>query len=152
MGSGFATWADEPYVEDRKFLEVVILSCLRAMQRDDAMQILEEYTAYDAKKVSSKKPDFMNRASIPFLIEDYANDRNTEHSFAKLSGDAGLARLKQERISKAAQRVGSEMGIPGLKYAMDFNGYYGGPARLPFLPLTAALKQEVEQLMADIRN
>jgi 4-hydroxy-2-oxoglutarate aldolase len=67
-------------------------------------------------------------------------------------GDAELARLKQERISKAAQRVGSELGIPGLKYAMDFNGYYGGPARLPFLPLTAALKREVEQLMADIRN
>jgi dihydrodipicolinate synthase/N-acetylneuraminate lyase len=67
-------------------------------------------------------------------------------------GDAELAALKQERISKAAQRVGSELGIPGLKYAMDFNGYYGGPARLPFLPLTAALKQEVEQLMADIRN
>jgi dihydrodipicolinate synthase/N-acetylneuraminate lyase len=67
-------------------------------------------------------------------------------------GDAELARVKQERISKAAQRVGSELGIPGLKYAMDFNGYYGGPARLPFLPLTAALKQEVEQLMADIRN
>jgi 4-hydroxy-2-oxoglutarate aldolase len=67
-------------------------------------------------------------------------------------GDAELARLKQERISSAAHRVGSEMGIPGLKYAMDFNGYYGGPARLPFLPLTAALKQEVEQLMADIRN
>jgi len=67
-------------------------------------------------------------------------------------GDAELARLKQERISRAAPRVGSELGIPGLKYAMDFNGYYGGPARLPFLPLTAALKQEVEQLMADIRN
>lgn len=67
-------------------------------------------------------------------------------------GDAELARIKQERISKAAQRVGSELGIPGLKYAMDLNGYYGGPARLPFLPLTAALKQEVEQLMADIRN
>lgn len=67
-------------------------------------------------------------------------------------GDAELARLKQERISKAAQRVGSELGIPGLKYAMDLNGYYGGPARLPFLPLTAALQREVEQLMADIRN
>ena len=67
-------------------------------------------------------------------------------------GDAELARIKQERISKAAQRVGGELGIPGLKYAMDLNGYYGGPARLPFLPLTAALKQEVEQLMADIRN
>ena len=67
-------------------------------------------------------------------------------------GDAELARLKQERISRAAQRVGSELGIPGLKYAMDFNGYYGGSARLPFLPLTAALKQEVEQLITDIRN
>ena len=35
---------------------------------------------------------------------------------------------------------------------MDFNGHYGGPARLPFLPLTAELKTEVEQLLADIRN
>lgn len=67
-------------------------------------------------------------------------------------GDADLARLKQERIAGPAVRVGSDLGIPGIKYAMDFNGYYGGPARLPFLPLTAALRQEVENLLADIRN
>ena len=67
-------------------------------------------------------------------------------------GDAELARLKQERITRAAQRVGSELGIPGLKYGMDLNGYYGGPARLPFLPLTADLKHEVEELLADVRN
>ena len=67
-------------------------------------------------------------------------------------GDAELARLKQERIRKATQRVVSELGVPGVKYGMDFNGYYGGPARLPFLPLTADLKAEVEQLLADIRN
>jgi dihydrodipicolinate synthase/N-acetylneuraminate lyase len=66
-------------------------------------------------------------------------------------GDAELARLKQERIAKAAQRVG-DLGVPGFKYGMDFNGYYGGPARLPFLPLTATLKSEIEQLLADIRN
>ena len=66
-------------------------------------------------------------------------------------GDAELARLKQERIAKAAQRVG-DLGVPGFKYAMDFNGYYGGPARLPFLPLTADLKAEIESLLADIRN
>lgn len=66
-------------------------------------------------------------------------------------GDAELARIKQERISKAAQRVG-ELGVPGYKHGMDFNGYYGGPSRLPFLPLTADLKSEVEQLLADIRN
>jgi 4-hydroxy-2-oxoglutarate aldolase len=67
-------------------------------------------------------------------------------------GDAELARIKQERIAAAAQRVGGELGIPGIKYAMDFNGYYGGPARLPFLPLTADLKAEIEHSMADIRN
>lgn len=67
-------------------------------------------------------------------------------------GDADLASLKQERITKAAQRVGSDLGISGLKYALDWNGYYGGPARLPLLPLTAEVKAEVEQLMADLRN
>lgn len=66
-------------------------------------------------------------------------------------GDAELARQKQERISTAAQRVG-DLGVPGFKYGMDFNGYYGGPARLPFLPLTAGLKSELESLLADIRN
>ena len=66
-------------------------------------------------------------------------------------GDTELARIKQERIAKAAQCVG-DLGVPGFKYGMDFNGYYGGPSRLPFLPLTAALKQEVEQLLGDIRN
>lgn len=67
-------------------------------------------------------------------------------------GDAELARLKQQRISGAAARVMGELGIPGLKHAMDVNGYYGGPSRLPFLPLTADLKAEVERLMADIRS
>ncbi len=67
-------------------------------------------------------------------------------------GDAALARLKQERIAKAALRVGGDLGVPGIKHAMDFNGYHGGPSRLPFLPLTADLKAEIEQALADIRN
>jgi hypothetical protein len=67
-------------------------------------------------------------------------------------GDAELARIKQERIGQAAVRVGSQLGIPALKDAMDLNGYYGGPARLPLLPLTADMKAEVERFMSDIRN
>jgi dihydrodipicolinate synthase/N-acetylneuraminate lyase len=67
-------------------------------------------------------------------------------------GDFELARLKQERIAKSADRVVGGLGIPGAKHAMDLNGYFGGPSRLPLLPLTADLKAEVEQLMADIRN
>jgi 4-hydroxy-2-oxoglutarate aldolase len=67
-------------------------------------------------------------------------------------GDAELARLKQARIAAAAQRVVGELGIPGVKYGMDFNGYFGGPARLPLLPLTGEAKGELERLLADVRN
>jgi 4-hydroxy-2-oxoglutarate aldolase len=67
-------------------------------------------------------------------------------------GDAELARLKQERIASAAQRLVGDLGIPGVKYGMDFNGYFGGPARLPLLPLTGEEKGEVERMLADVRN
>jgi dihydrodipicolinate synthase/N-acetylneuraminate lyase len=67
-------------------------------------------------------------------------------------GDFALARLKQERIAKAAERIVGGLSIPGAKYAMDLNGYYGGPVRLPLLPLTADAQAEVEGLMAEIKN
>jgi dihydrodipicolinate synthase/N-acetylneuraminate lyase len=67
-------------------------------------------------------------------------------------GDIALAREKQERIAGPAQRMVGELSIPGVKYAMDFNGMYGGTPRLPLLPLTADQKAEVEQLLANIRN
>lgn len=67
-------------------------------------------------------------------------------------GDSELARLKQERIANVAQRVVGELGVPGVKYSMDYNGYYGGPARLPFLPLTGEVKREIERLLVEVRN
>jgi len=67
-------------------------------------------------------------------------------------GDMALAQEKQQRIVEASLKVGGELGVPGIKYAMDLNGYYGGPSRLPFLPLSAEQKAEVERQMGDIRN
>ncbi len=67
-------------------------------------------------------------------------------------GDNALAREKQDRVKASAQRVVGELGVPGVKYAMDLNGYYGGPARLPFLPLTGEQKAEIEKLMAGIKS
>jgi 4-hydroxy-2-oxoglutarate aldolase len=67
-------------------------------------------------------------------------------------GDKPLAELKQQRIAAAAKRIGGELGVPGIKYGMDLNGYYGGLARLPLLPLTGEERAEIEKLMADIRN
>jgi 4-hydroxy-2-oxoglutarate aldolase len=66
--------------------------------------------------------------------------------------DSELAGLKQERIVQAAQRVVGDAGVPGVKYGMDLNGYFGGPSRLPLLPLTGDAKSELERLLADVRN
>jgi len=66
--------------------------------------------------------------------------------------DLSLAEEKQQRIAAANRRVVGELGVAGIKYACDFNGYYGGRARAPLLPLTADQKAEIEQLLAEIRN
>jgi 4-hydroxy-2-oxoglutarate aldolase len=67
-------------------------------------------------------------------------------------GDRELALQKQQKVAAAAQRIVGELSIPGVKYAMDLNGYYGGTVRLPLLPLDAEHKWEVERLMADIKS
>ncbi len=51
----------------------------------------------------------------------------------------------QARIARAAQLVTTKYGIPGLKYAMDLNGYYGGPPRLPLTPICPKAQREIEQ-------
>jgi dihydrodipicolinate synthase/N-acetylneuraminate lyase len=66
--------------------------------------------------------------------------------------DLKLAQEKQERIAGLSQRILGQLGISGIKYACDFNGYYGGRSRSPLLPPTAQEKSEIEQLLAGIRN
>jgi 4-hydroxy-2-oxoglutarate aldolase len=66
--------------------------------------------------------------------------------------DPKLAEEKQQRIAAASLRIVGQLGVPGIKYGLDLNGYYGGPPRLPLLPVTADVKQEIDKLLADIRN
>jgi 4-hydroxy-2-oxoglutarate aldolase len=66
------------------------------------------------------------------------------------SGDAARARTLQQRALRPTLKFVAELGIPGLKYAMDRVGYYGGPARAPFLPLTDAQKREVDEVLAAV--
>jgi 4-hydroxy-2-oxoglutarate aldolase len=58
----------------------------------------------------------------------------------------------QARISRAAQLVTTKYGVPGLKHAMDLNGYYGGPPRLPLTPATIEAQREIEAAFSDIRG
>jgi 4-hydroxy-2-oxoglutarate aldolase len=66
--------------------------------------------------------------------------------------DLKLAAEKQTRIAGPSQRIAGQLGIAAVKHACDFNGYYGGRARAPLLPVTAQEKAEIETLLAGIRN
>lgn len=58
----------------------------------------------------------------------------------------------QNRIGHAAALVTTKYGVPGLKYAMDLAGYFGGPPRLPLTVPTPAAKKEIEAAFADLRG
>jgi dihydrodipicolinate synthase/N-acetylneuraminate lyase len=66
--------------------------------------------------------------------------------------DDRLAVDKQQRIAEASNVIASKLGIAGIKYACDFNGYFGGRARAPLLGLTSENKTEIERLLLQIRN
>ena len=69
-------------------------------------------------------------------------------AFRRREPEAG--RDWQSRILRAAQLIGGKYGIPGLKYAMDLNGFYGGVPRLPFVPVGPAAKEELEEAFRDL--
>jgi 4-hydroxy-2-oxoglutarate aldolase len=58
----------------------------------------------------------------------------------------------QNRIARAAVLVTVKYGIPGLKYAMDLNGYYGGPPRLPLTPASPEARQEIEAAFQHLKG
>ncbi len=53
-------------------------------------------------------------------------------------GDLDRARKLQLKLIRLNTAVTSGMGVPGLKAALDYVGYYGGPPRPPLLPLGAS--------------
>jgi 4-hydroxy-2-oxoglutarate aldolase len=62
------------------------------------------------------------------------------------------ARDWEARISPVVELISGELGVAALKHAMDLNGYYGGPPRLPRVPLTAEQHKRVEQALAGIKG
>jgi dihydrodipicolinate synthase/N-acetylneuraminate lyase len=66
--------------------------------------------------------------------------------------DVELAKEKQQRIFSANELIVGQLGIAGVKYACDFNGYYGGRPRAPLLPVTGEEKAGIGALLAGIRN
>jgi dihydrodipicolinate synthase/N-acetylneuraminate lyase len=67
-------------------------------------------------------------------------------------GDQRLAEEKQALLQDVAERVEEKLGVAGIKFGCDLNGYFGGRPRLPLLPLTGEERAEIEALMRGLRN
>ncbi|HTS75407.1 MAG TPA: dihydrodipicolinate synthase family protein [Bryobacteraceae bacterium] len=65
--------------------------------------------------------------------------------------ESDAARDWQTRIAPIVKMIG-ERGVAVLKHAMDLNGYYGGPPRLPLTGLTAEQKKSVEAALDGIKG
>jgi len=66
------------------------------------------------------------------------------------AGERGKAQDLARKLVAPAKMLGSQYGISGLKYALDRQGYYGGPARPPLLPVSDPAKREIEAMLANL--
>jgi 4-hydroxy-2-oxoglutarate aldolase len=66
--------------------------------------------------------------------------------------DTAAAEDWQARLAHPATLVTAKYGIAGLKHAMDLNGYYGGPARLPLAPASPQAKREIEEAFRHLKG
>jgi len=69
---------------------------------------------------------------------------------AARAGQREKAQELAQKLVAPAKIFGSQAGLSGLKYAMDRQGYYGGPTRPPLLPLSLAAKHEIEAMLANL--
>lgn len=66
-----------------------------------------------------------------------------------VAGRVAEARALQYRLMAPNAAVTTGFGIAGLKYACELIGLYGGPVRLPLLPLNDRERERVRAIMAE---
>lgn len=66
------------------------------------------------------------------------------------AGKKDEARRLQLDLIPINKALTQKTGIAGLKYAQDLRGYFGGPARLPLLPIDAEAKREIAALLKNL--
>jgi len=77
----------------------------------------------------------------------FAAERSVGVYRAHASGDHAAAERLQNELKPLAATIVGELGVPGVKAAMDLAGLHGGPARGPLLDLDAAGVERVSALM-----
>jgi 4-hydroxy-2-oxoglutarate aldolase len=65
------------------------------------------------------------------------------------NGDVEGARKLHSKLFALNKSVSGKSGVAGVKYATEVAGYYGGPPRLPLLPLNDANKKLIKDAIAE---
>ena len=81
-------------------------------------------------------------------IACFAADRCVDLYRAFRADDRRTAGALQERLTPLAREIVGELGVPGVKTAMDLVGLPGGPVRPPLAPLDARQRSRVADLLA----
>jgi dihydrodipicolinate synthase/N-acetylneuraminate lyase len=81
-------------------------------------------------------------------IACFAAERCTDLYRAFRADDRRAAGALQERLTPLAREIVGELGVPGVKAAMDLVGLPGGPVRSPLAPLDARQRARVADLLA----
>jgi 4-hydroxy-2-oxoglutarate aldolase len=71
---------------------------------------------------------------------------------AFVSREMDRAQQIQLSLAEINFAVTSGYGVPGLKYAMDRTGFYGGPPRRPLLPANEVVQAHIDRLLEPLKN
>jgi 4-hydroxy-2-oxoglutarate aldolase len=122
------------------------------------------------QKISSllaERPDFQvfagtGSALLPFLslgavggimaLANFAAKPLRQIWDAFHNGQLEQARKIQLSLAEINTAVTARFGVPGLKYAMERRGFYGGPSRRPLLPLSPEARKEIDRLLAGLAD
>ena len=112
-------------------------------------------------------PDFLvfagtGGALLPFLsigavggvmaLANFAVEPLNRLYQAFLRDDWTEARSLQYALMEINSAVTARFGVPGLKYAMDQSGFYGGPCRKPLLPLSKETAGVIDGLLGKLKE
>ena len=112
-------------------------------------------------------PDFLvlagtGGALLPFLsigasggvmaLANFAAEPLQHLYKAFLSGGWDEARKVQYALMEINTAVTTRFGVPGLKYAMDQTGFYGGPCRKPLLPVPAGTAAVIDGMINKLKD
>lgn len=88
MGSGISGWGGEFSIQDRHFITMILKPVLQKLYREKEKGwnfIIENCITRSIQEVSRAKPDFLNRASLPIIFEEYKNGKHSNEALDILS-------------------------------------------------------------------